>query len=112
MPTQLASMTNMIILWFSARDSLRANELGHSFCVEVTKMTVPQGGGRDSCGKGWNTGRWEERVEVTRAIASGDHAPCLKVLHRESKRIELDRTIVMSSEPTYRNQILNNVMCN
>ena len=112
MPTQLASMTNMIILWFSAKDSLRANELGQSSHAEVTKTTVPQGGGRDNSGEGWNTGRWEERVEVTHAIASGDHAPCLKVLHRKSKMTELYRTIVISSEPTYRNQILNNIRCN
>jgi len=77
----------------------------------MTETTVPEGGGRRGSGEGSSGAGWcrEEWVEVTRAIAPGDHAPCLKVLHREAKWVKLNGTIIISSETTYGNQILNNV---
>ena len=69
---------------------------------EMTKATMPKGGGRRGSGEGGSGAGWcrEERVEVTRAIAPSDHAPCLKVLHRKSKWVKLNRTIIISSEAT------------
>ena len=78
---------------------------------EVTEATMPKWRGRHGGGEGSGGAGWcgEERVEVTRAIAPGDHAPCLKVLHREAKWVKLNGTIIISGETTYGNQILNNV---
>jgi hypothetical protein len=78
---------------------------------KMTEATMPEGGGRCSGSEDSSGARrcWEERVAVTCAIAPGDHAPCLKVLHREAKWVKLNGTIIISSETTYGNQILNNV---
>jgi hypothetical protein len=78
---------------------------------KMTEATMPEGGGRcDGSEDSSGAGRcWEGWVEVTRAIAPGDHALCLKVLHREAKWVKLNVTIIISSETTYENQILNNV---
>jgi hypothetical protein len=68
-------------------------------------------GGRGSSGSegGGAGGRWnEERVKVTRTIAPGDHAPGLKILHRKTKRIKLNGTVVISGKAANGNQILNN----
>jgi hypothetical protein len=85
-------MTYMITFGFITRNSMRANKLGHSFGADMTDTTMPQGSGRSGGGESGYAARGEreERVEVTRAIAPGDHAPHLKVLHRKAKRIELD----------------------
>jgi hypothetical protein len=81
---------------------MRANKLGQSFGTDMTETTTPQGGGGGrSCECGYAIGGWEERVEVTRAIAPGNHASCLKVLHRKAKRIKLYTTIIISGEPMY-----------
>ena len=79
--------------------------------TEVTKAAMPEGGGGCCDSEGGSTSwRWtKEWVEVTRAIAPGDHALCLKVLHREAKRVKFNGTIIISGETTYGNQILNNV---
>jgi hypothetical protein len=50
-----------------------------------------------------------ERVEVTGAIAPGDHVPGLQVLHRKAKRIKLDGAVIIGGKTTNRNQILNDV---
>jgi hypothetical protein len=50
-----------------------------------------------------------ERVEVTGAIAPGDHVPGLQVLHRKAKRIKLDGAVIIGGKMTNRNQILNDV---
>jgi hypothetical protein len=68
----------------------------------MTETTMPQGGGGGrSCECMYAAGGREERVEVTRAIAPSDHAPCLKVLHRKAKRIKLYRTVIISGESAY-----------
>jgi hypothetical protein len=71
----------------------------------MTKAAVPKrswrcGGGEGSGGAGWC---WKERVEVTRAIAPGDHAPCLKVLHRKVKWVKFNGAIIISNETMNRN---------
>ena len=81
--------------------------------TDVTEAAMPEGGGRcnsegGGAGGAGGCGR-EERVEITRAIAPGDHAPCLEVLHRKAKWVKLDGTIIISGETTDRNQVLNNV---
>ena len=69
----------------------------------MTKAAVPKRSGRRGGGEGSGGAGWcgKEQVEVTRAIAPGDHAPCLKVLHREAKWVKLNGTIIISSETTY-----------
>jgi hypothetical protein len=71
---------------------------------------MPEGrrGGSGCEGGGGGNGCNKERVEVTRTIAPGDHAPGLKILHRKTERVKLYRTIIISGEATNGNQILNN----
>jgi len=71
--------------------------------TKMTKAAVPKRSGRRSGGEGsGGAGCCEkEQVEVTRAIAPCDHAPCLKVLHRKAKRVKFDGTIIISSETKY-----------
>ena len=97
----------MIMFGFITGDSLGANKLGQSFGTDMAKTTVPQGSRRGKSGCATAGGR-EERVEVTRAIAPGDHAPCLKVLHRKAKRIKLDGTVIINGKTVNGNQVLNN----
>jgi hypothetical protein len=72
-------MTNMIIVALIIGNNIGTNELGQCLMTDVTKVAMPEGGGRcdgsegDMAGWCW----WKERVEVTRAIAPGDHAPRL-----------------------------------
>ena len=48
-----------------------------------------------------------KRIKVTTAIAPDDHVPGLKILHRKAKRVKFDRTMIVNSEATNRNQVLN-----
>jgi hypothetical protein len=81
---------------------MRANKLGQSFGADMTETTMPQGGGGGSSREcGYAAGGREEWVEVTRVIALGDHALCLKGLHRKAKRIKLYGTVIISGEPVY-----------
>jgi hypothetical protein len=75
---------------------------------KVTETTMPKGGG---CSEehGGAGGRCIERVEVTGAIAPGDHIPGLQILHRKAKRIKLDGAVIVGGKMTNENQILNNV---
>ena len=50
-----------------------------------------------------------EWVEVTGAIAPGDHVPGLQILHRKAKRIKVDGAVIIGGNMTNRNQILNDV---
>jgi hypothetical protein len=69
----------MITFGFITRNSLRANKLGQSFGAKMTETSMPQGSRcSGGCQGGYAAGGWwEEWVKVTRAIAPGDHAPCL-----------------------------------
>jgi hypothetical protein len=73
--------------------------------TDVTKAAVSEGGRRSSSCEGSGAGwcQWEERVEITRAIVPGDHAPCLKVLRREAEWVKLDGTIIVIGETTNKN---------
>jgi hypothetical protein len=72
-------MTYVFLARFITRNSLSADKLGQSSSAEMTETAMPQrgggDGGEDRCAA--TAGGWEERVEVTRAIAPGDHAPSL-----------------------------------
>jgi hypothetical protein len=77
--------------------------------TEMIETTVPKSGRGRSGSEGGSAGcRWKERVEVTRTIAPGDHAPSLKTLHRKAEWVKLDGTIVISGKAMNENQILNN----
>jgi hypothetical protein len=76
MMTELTSMAEMMGIIFITWNNTGANKFGQCFTPKMTKTTVPKGGRRsEECGGagGW----WEERVEVARAIAPGDHFPGL-----------------------------------
>jgi hypothetical protein len=77
----------------------------------VTKATMPnivRGGG---CGE--NTGRRVlERIKLPCTIASKKFTPRKQVPHRKTKRIKIDRAIIISSELTKRDKIFNNARCN
>jgi hypothetical protein len=69
-------MTQLIVFWFITNNGMGRNKLGQGVKTEMTETTMPQGGRHSKGGCAAGGGR-EERVEVTRAIASGDHTPCL-----------------------------------
>jgi hypothetical protein len=48
-------------------------------------------------------------VQWAGTIASKNHGPGEKILHRKTIRIKLDRTIIIDSELSNRNQIFDNV---
>jgi hypothetical protein len=63
---------------FVTRNSIVADKLGQSIMTKMTEVMVPNNGGRhDGHGGGGVGCWWKERVEVTRTIAFGDHAPSL-----------------------------------
>jgi hypothetical protein len=51
----------------------------------------------------------EERVEVARAIGPHEDSPGCLVLHREAKRVKLDRTPIITGKRASADQVLNNV---
>jgi hypothetical protein len=73
-PTELTRMTYVVEIIFIAGDNTRANEFGHCFTPKMAKTPMPNRG--RCCDEGGGAGGgWEERVEVARAIAPGDHVP-------------------------------------
>jgi hypothetical protein len=75
-------------------------------------MPSHRGGGR--CKNRRGRGRCREsrqakRVEGPWAVTSSEKGPGGKILHRQTKRIKLHRTRVVSSELTNRKKILNDV---
>ena len=100
--SELTSMTQMMKIIFITRDDTGANKFGQSFTPKMTKTTMPnRSGGSEECrgAGGW----WKERVEVTRAIAPGDHVPGLQILHRKAKGIKLNGAIIVGGKATNRN---------
>jgi hypothetical protein len=53
-------------------------------------------------GRGWRGSKWIER---SGAIAPGDHGPGPEVLHRKTKRVKFDETIVIGGELTHRDKV-------
>jgi len=51
-------------------------------------------------------------VQRPRAIAPDDHVPRLKVLHRTTRQVKLNRTIIVGSELANKNKIINKLWGN
>jgi hypothetical protein len=89
---------------FIIGDNTGADELGQSFTPKMTETTMPKRGGcsDESGGAG---GRWEEWVEVARAIAPGDHVPGVQILHRKAKGIKFNGTIIWRHQNIIKSKI-------
>jgi hypothetical protein len=73
---------------------------------------MPSGGG----GGGDQDGRWRhagsggpERVERSRAVTVGERGPGGQILHRKTRGVKLNGTIVVSGESTDRKKIVSDV---
>ena len=102
MATKLACMTYVVGIIFITRNDTGTNELGQSVTPKVSETTMPKGGGcsDERGGAGRTVGRCIERVEVTEAIAPGDHVLGVQILHRKAKRIKLNGAIIISGKTT------------
>jgi hypothetical protein len=79
--------------------------------TRVTEATMPNIMRSGGCGE--STGhRVLERIKLSHTIASKKLTPGKKVLHRKTKRVKIDRAIIISSELTDGEKILNNARCN
>ena len=81
-------------------------KLAEGFATWMTEATVPEGdggGGEQGVSSSWKV-QWVERPG---AIAPDDHFPGQEILHRTTRRVKLHRAIVIGSELTNRNKILN-----
>ena len=77
----------------------------------VTETTMPSVMGDG--GRGEGTGRRRlKRIKLPRTVAPKKLTPGNEVLHRKTKRVKIDRTIVIGSKLTDINQILNDARCN
>ena len=102
MATKLARMTYVVDIIFITGNDTRANKFGQSFMPKVTETAMPKGGGCSEERRGVGGG-CIERVEVTGAIAPGDHVPGLQILHRKAKGIKLNGAIIVGGKATNRN---------
>jgi hypothetical protein len=82
-----------------------------SVMTGMTEATVPcimsGGGGSESTGR-----RALESVKLPRTVTPKKFTLSKKVLHRETKRVKIDRTVIISSKLTNRDKIFNNARCN
>jgi hypothetical protein len=82
-----------------------------SVMTGMTETTVPCimscGGGSESTGR-----RALESVKLPRTVTPKKFTPSKKVLHRETKRVKIDRTVIISSKLMNRDKIFNNARCN
>ena len=85
------------------------SELAEGVTTWMTEATVPEGGGGGG-EQGVSSNRKVQWVERPRAIAPDDHFPGQEILHRTTRRVKLHRTVVIRSELTNRNKILNKWM--
>ena len=81
-------------------------ELAEGVATWMTEVTVPEGGGGGG-DQGVSSSRKVQQVERPGAIAPDDHFPEQEILHRTTRRVKLHRTVVIRSELTNRNMILN-----
>jgi hypothetical protein len=76
----------------------------------MAETTVPEirsvGGGGGQGVKGGSSGR--VGVEITRTITPEDHGLGMKVLHRKTIRVKLNRTIIITGKSSNRDEIFNN----
>jgi hypothetical protein len=98
----------------TTRNRGTTGELGHHVTPRVVEMMMPshKGGGRckNRRGKGRCRGsRQAKRVEGPEAVTPSEKVPGGKILHRQTKRVKLHRTRVVSSELMDGKKILNDV---
>ena len=99
MTTKLARMADMIDIIFITGNDIGPNEFGQNFTPKVIETAMPKGGG--CCDeRGGAGGGCKKRVEVTGTIAPGDHVPGLQILHRKTKWIKLNGTIIVDGKTT------------
>jgi hypothetical protein len=98
----------------TTRNRGTTGELGHHITPGVAETTVPshRGGGR--CKDRWGRGRCRgsrqaKRVEGLGAVTPSEKGPGGKILHRQTKRVNLHRTRVVRSELSNGKKILNDV---
>lgn len=102
MTTKLARMTYVVDIIFITGNDTGGNKFGQSFTPKMTETTMPKGGGCSEERRGGGGG-CIEWVEVTGAIAPGDHVPGLQILHRKAKGIKLNGAIIVGGKATNRN---------
>jgi hypothetical protein len=82
-----------------------------SVMTGMTEATVPcimsGGGGSESMGH-----RALESVKLLRTVTPKKLTLSKKVLHRETKMVKIDRTIIISSKLTNKDKIFHNAKCN
>jgi hypothetical protein len=85
------------------------DELGEGLVTQVSEALMPQrrGGGSKEC-RGWKL----KGVEGPSVVTPDDLAPSRKILHRAAKRVKFHTTVVVNSELTNRNEILNEIRGN
>jgi hypothetical protein len=86
--------------------------LGHDVRSWVAETTMPGvgGGGGDQDGRSRRAGgRRAERVEGPGAVTSDEWGPGGQILHRKTRRVKLNGTGIVGSEPTNRKEIVSDV---
>jgi hypothetical protein len=82
-----------------------------SVMTGMTEATVPcimsGGSGSESMGR-----QVLESVKLSHTVTPKKFTPSKKVLHRETKRVKIDRTVIISSKLMNRDKIFNNARCN
>lgn len=101
-------MTDRATGVFITGNSRSTSKPRKSLMTEVTETLMPKRGGvGEKSGEARRRRRKVQRVKRPGAIAPDDLVPGGEVLHREAKRVKLDRNGVISSELAHRNKILN-----
>jgi hypothetical protein len=73
----------------------------------MTEPRVPQGGGDGNGGVRRGVGGSWNGVEVPITIAAKHHATTRHILNRKTKSVKFNRTIVVTSKLTYREEVTN-----
>jgi hypothetical protein len=82
------------------------SELAEGFATWMTEATVPEGG--DGGGEqGVSSSRKVQWIKRPGDISPDDQFPGQEILHRTTRGVKLHRAIVIGSELTNRNKILN-----
>jgi hypothetical protein len=107
-------MTEVLKRSPTTRNRGTTGELGHHITPEVAEKTMPshRRGGRckNMRGRGRCSGsRQVKCVEGPEAVTPSEKGHGGKILHRQTKRVKLHRTRVVSSELTDGKKILNDV---
>jgi hypothetical protein len=117
MATQLTRMAEMLIRGLSARKRCTTTELSQSVAARVTKPAVPSSGrgsgSKSSClgiGQRWGSGsRKAKGVKGSRAITPEERTPRQRILHSEARRIEFNRTRIVSCKLTNRKEVVDHL---